>query len=74
MPKLNGYEATSKIRAFSNGKSAIPIIAMTANVLKEEVERCYQAGMDDFIGKPFNTDELIQKIFKLTYSKNHEKL
>ena len=62
MPVMNGYEATRKIRASVNGKSRIPIIAMTANVLKEEVERCYKAGMNDFIGKPFDIDELIQKI------------
>jgi CheY-like chemotaxis protein len=37
MPVMNGYEATEKIRAISNGKSGIPIIAMTANVMKEEV-------------------------------------
>ena len=38
---------------------------MTANVLKEEVDLCYQAGMNDFIGKPFDTNELIQKIYNL---------
>lgn len=37
---------------------------MTANVMKEEVERCYDAGMNDFIGKPFDTGDLIQKIQK----------
>jgi CheY-like chemotaxis protein len=38
MPVMNGYEATEKIRAMTNGKSGIPIIAMTANVMREEVE------------------------------------
>ena len=42
---------------------------MTANVLKEEVELCQQAGMNDFIGKPFDTNELIQKIYTLTNKK-----
>lgn len=65
MPIMNGYEATHTIRNLSNGKSKIPIIAMTANVMKEEVEYCYEAGMDDFIGKPFDTEELFQKILKL---------
>lgn len=64
MPVMNGYEATRVIRNLSNGKSKTPIIAMTANVMKEEVERCYDAGMDDFIGKPFEVDELIVKIYK----------
>ena len=35
---------------------------MTANVMKEEVEKCYAAGMDDFIGKPFDVEELLHKI------------
>lgn len=69
MPVMNGFEATQKIRAMANGKAKIPIIAMTANVLKEEVDNCYAAGMDDFIGKPFNTDELLRKIYDLLTEK-----
>lgn len=65
MPTMNGYEATQAIRAFTHGKANIPIIAMTANVLKEEVDLCYQAGMNDFIGKPFDTAELLLKIYNL---------
>jgi signal transduction histidine kinase len=65
MPVMNGYDATKVIRNLSNGKSKIPIIAMTANVMKEEVERCYDAGMDEFIGKPFDTKELLSKIQQL---------
>ena len=65
MPLMNGYEATEKIRAFTNGKSKTPIIAMTANVMKEEVDRCYECGMDDFIGKPFDTETLLEKIHRL---------
>ncbi|MCB9331849.1 MAG: response regulator [Lewinellaceae bacterium] len=63
MPVMNGYEATEKIRALDHGKARIPIIAMTANVLKDEVERCYEAGMDDFCretlrsGRPFIQNE-----------------
>ncbi|MBP6023534.1 tetratricopeptide repeat-containing hybrid sensor histidine kinase/response regulator [Ferruginibacter sp.] len=69
MPTMNGYEATKAIRALDNEKANTPIIAMTANVLKEEVELCQQAGMNDFIGKPFDTSELIQKIYTLTNKK-----
>jgi CheY-like chemotaxis protein len=43
---------------------------MTANVLKEEVELCYQAGMNEFIGKPFDTNELLNKIFNLINKKS----
>jgi len=65
MPVMNGYEATKAIRNLGGEKSLVPIIAMTANVMKEEVELCYQAGMDDFVGKPFETEDLIQKIYHL---------
>lgn len=67
MPVMNGYEATKAIRDLDGEKSKTPIIAMTANVMKEEVELCYKAGMNDFIGKPFDTEKLIQKIYKLTH-------
>jgi len=65
MPVMNGYESTRAIRNMGNRKARTSIIAMTANVLKDEVDLCYKAGMDDYIGKPFNTEELIQKIYKL---------
>ena len=65
MPVMNGYEATQVIRNLSNGKSEVPIVAMTANVMQEEVEKCYAAGMNDFIGKPFDSDDLISKIQNL---------
>ena len=66
MPVMNGLEATEKIRAMEAKKAETPIIAMTANVLKEEVETCYEAGMNDFIGKPFDTKVLLQKMLQLT--------
>ena len=65
MPIMNGYEATKAIRALQNENAKTPIIAMTANVLKEEVDLCYQAGMNDFLGKPFDTEVLIQKMYNL---------
>lgn len=71
MPVMNGIEATRAIRKLEDEKAKVPIIAMTANVLKEEVDLCYEAGMDDFIGKPFDTQELLQKIYKLTKNNNN---
>ncbi|MES2648166.1 MAG: ATP-binding protein [Bacteroidota bacterium] len=65
MPVMNGFEATKAIRNLASEKSHTPIIAMTANVLKEEVDLCYQAGVNNFIGKPFDTTELLNKIFNL---------
>ena len=65
MPVMNGFEATQSIRKLDKNNAQTPIIAMTANVLKEEVDLCFQAGMNDFIGKPFDTTELLNKIFNL---------
>lgn len=63
MPEVDGHTATRLIRALDNtGAAVIPIIAMTANVFQEDVERCLEAGMNDHIGKPVDADELISKI------------
>jgi signal transduction histidine kinase/CheY-like chemotaxis protein len=55
MPGVDGYEATRMIRALAHPRAkTVPIIAMTANVFKEDVERCLEAGMNDHIGKPLD--------------------
>ena len=67
MPEMNGFEATKKIREFEKQKgktTSIPIIAMTASLLKTEIESCYDAGMDNYIPKPYTLEELIGPIFK----------
>ncbi len=65
MPEMDGYEATRLIRSNSDASiNAIPIIAMTASVIKAEVDKCYESGMNAFVGKPFTTEELIEKISK----------
>lgn len=53
MPEMDGYQATRTIRSFSKW-SNLPIIAMTANVFPEDVQKCYEAGMDFCLLKPFN--------------------
>ena len=60
MPEMDGYEATRRIRALDapNAKK-IPIVAMTANVFKEDVEKSLEAGMDSHIGKPLNFEEVL---------------
>jgi len=65
MPEMDGYETTQKIRALKTYKKNIPIIAMTAHTIKGEFERCIEMGMNDFISKPFDTNELYEKIHKL---------
>lgn len=57
MPVMDGYETTRQIRQKSEF-SELPIIALTANALSDERERCRAAGMDDYLAKPFRKDEL----------------
>jgi len=77
MPEMDGYEAVRQIRSIeaklpqksageqSAGHSGnIPIIALTANVFREDVERCLTTGMNDHIGKPVSTAELFTKLRK----------
>jgi PAS domain S-box-containing protein len=65
MPKMDGFEATQKIRQLNLGNSKdIPIIAMTANVFKEDIEKCLAAGMNDHVGKPLDIDDLRNKLKK----------
>ncbi|MCL2125497.1 MAG: response regulator [Oscillospiraceae bacterium] len=59
MPILDGYEATRRIRALKIDEAkSVPIIAMTANVFRDDVERCLDAGMDGHLGKPLDMDEV----------------
>jgi HPt (histidine-containing phosphotransfer) domain-containing protein len=58
----NGIEATTKIRALSGAAATIPIIAMTANVFREQVTRFKAAGMNDHVGKPFDRQNLVATI------------
>ena len=59
MPGVDGYEATRLIRAFDHPLAkTVPIIAMTANVFREDVERCLAAGMNGHMGKPLDFDEV----------------
>jgi CheY-like chemotaxis protein/anti-sigma regulatory factor (Ser/Thr protein kinase) len=69
MPEMDGYEATQTIRAFERNLSManpkwIPIIAMTANVFREDVERCLEAGMNDHLKKPIDLNSLINILKK----------
>ncbi len=63
MPVMDGVTAAVEIRKNERFRD-LPIIAMTANVMAEDVEKCYQAGMDDHIGKPIDPDELFGKLLK----------
>ena len=65
MPRMDGYEATTLIRDWERqqNQTAIPIIAMTASLLKTEVSLCFEAGMNDYIPKPYQIQELIKTIY-----------
>ena len=61
MPIKNGYEATIEIRKINPAEN-IPVIALSAGILMEDKQRCFDSGMNDFISKPIVEDELQQKI------------
>jgi signal transduction histidine kinase/DNA-binding response OmpR family regulator len=73
MPEMGGYEATRRIRAFETARSSdlttpgrgpVPIVAMTANVFRQDIEKCLEAGMNDHIGKPLDFGEVLMKLRK----------
>jgi CheY-like chemotaxis protein len=65
MPEMDGYEATRAIRELDVPQAkTVPIIAMTANVFHEDIEKCLAAGMNDHIGKPLDLNDVIRKLWK----------
>jgi PAS domain S-box-containing protein len=62
MPVMDGYECTSKIRLLKGDKKHTTIIAMTANAMEGDSEKCIKAGMDDYISKPINFDTMFNMI------------
>jgi signal transduction histidine kinase/DNA-binding response OmpR family regulator len=64
MPEMDGYEATRQIRALNIPQAKnIRIVAMTANVFREDIERCLDAGMDNHIGKPLDLNNILEKLY-----------
>lgn len=65
LPEMNGYEITTALRTYENEKSVenpVPIIAITANTLDNDRERCFSVGMNEYLPKPFTSEQLIEKI------------
>ena len=63
MPEMDGFAATREIRTAEQGRQDhIPVIAMTAHAMKGDREECLAAGMDDYLAKPINSEELHQVI------------
>ena len=74
MPVMDGLEATRLVRS-GEGKvlnPRIPIIALTANAMQADKENCLQAGMDDYIAKPFDPGELINKINRFVLASSQD--
>ncbi|MBE8215043.1 MAG: response regulator [Endozoicomonadaceae bacterium] len=76
MPEMNGYEATHWIRNWEKTKQRepIPIIAMTANAMEGDKEKCLDAGMDDYVSKPIKLDHLESVIEKWLSKKEQQHL
>ncbi|WP_337588529.1 response regulator [Vibrio mexicanus] len=62
MPKMDGYEATRSIRALYTWAKQTPIIALTANVVSEDKQRCFDVGMTEFLSKPVTPNQLHQTL------------
>jgi len=67
MPVMDGMTAMRRIRAMADPTiSQLPIIAMTANILPEQIQRCLEAGADDHVGKPINIGQLLEALSRWT--------
>lgn len=74
MPDMDGFETTSRIRIeLGIQEDRLPIIALTASALREQKERAFESGMNDFVMKPFDPGFLHSRIAKFVYSNGEEK-
>jgi len=71
MPEMDGFTAAASIRSRSDGHASVPIIAMTANAMKGDREKCLDAGMDDYIAKPIDAKELAATVAKWRAAAGH---
>lgn len=62
MPVMDGYDSTRQIRGLASLRSRVPIVALTANVQAEDVAKCLECGMNDYLPKPVNKTQLLEKL------------
>ncbi|MCK3686126.1 response regulator [Maribellus sp. YY47] len=65
LPGMNGYEITGEIRKYEleqGIENQVPIIAITANTLDNDREKCFDAGMNEYLSKPFTAEQLLEKV------------
>jgi two-component system sensor histidine kinase/response regulator len=67
MPRMDGYEATVAIRGQEGGGRHVPVIALTASAMEGDADRCFTAGMDDYLSKPVRIDDLQQTLERWTH-------
>ncbi|GAL29050.1 CheY-like receiver [Vibrio variabilis] len=74
MPVMDGFEATEKIRQLETqlGIARTPIIALTASVVDDDIQKCFDSGMDDYVPKPFKAEILKEKIVSAIEMKQQE--
>jgi len=74
MPEMDGYDASRQIRLLKdNRKRKVPIIALTAAATLNEIKKCFDSGMNDYLVKPFKKEELFSKLLSLLMNKPGEK-
>ena len=70
MPEMDGYTTTMKIREMDSNAAALPIIAMTAHAMPEDYRKCLDAGMNGFVSKPIDLDELFSILIRFLADKD----
>jgi PAS domain S-box-containing protein len=76
MPRVDGYEATRRIRELEGSRGRIPIVALTAHAMKGADEECFRAGMDAYLSKPLDRDQLracLQRVLEQRRDQQHHK-
>jgi len=62
MPIMSGYESMERIRSGEGNNPMIPIVSMTANATPEEIKKVFSSGADEYVPKPFDTNDLFSKM------------